>query len=171
MSIETGQPATGTTVVDGCGGKYLAFFLADREYGIEILRVREIIGVMQITPVPGTPECIRGVINLRGRVIPILDLRWRFELSAMEATDENCIIVVQRDDDMVGVLVDRVSEVIDIPSADIDEPPSFGGGLKADYILGVGKAEDHVRLLLDMDRVLKIDTLADFLEDQVQETT
>lgn len=163
MSAETASAEAGTAVADDRGGKFLTFFLADEEYGIEILRVREIIGLMAITPVPRTPECIRGVINLRGKVIPILDLRRRFDLPSIEDTEESCIIVVQSGDDMVGVFVDKVSEVTDIEDADIDDPPSFGEDVNTDYILGIGKGEGHVRLLLDIDCVLTIEDLGAIL--------
>jgi len=142
------------------GGKYLSFFLDQEEYGIEILRVREIIGLMAITSVPRTPRYIRGVINLRGKVIPIIDLRLKFDMPEVEATDETCIIVVQSGDDSVGTVVDKVSEVLDIPEEDIVDAPSLGADVNTDYILGIGKAEDRVKLLLDIDKVLAaVDTI------------
>jgi len=136
------------------GGKYLSFFLAEEEYGIEILRVREIIGLMPITPVPGTPEYIRGVINLRGKVIPVADLRLKFRMPPIEATEETCIIVVQIGDDSVGAVVDKVSEVLDIPEADIVDAPSLGPDVSTDYLLGIGKSDGNVKLLLSISKVL-----------------
>ncbi|MDH5759995.1 MAG: chemotaxis protein CheW [Gemmatimonadota bacterium] len=142
------------------GGKFLSFFLDQEEYGIEILRVREIIGLMPITSVPRTPEYIRGVINLRGKVIPILDLRLKFDMPSVENTEETCIIVVQSGDDSVGAVVDKVSEVLDIDDGDIVDAPSLGADVNTDYILGIGKAEGCVKLLLDIDKVLaKVDTI------------
>ena len=139
------------------GGKYLTFFLAKEEYGLEILKVREIIGMMDITPVPRTPEFIRGVINLRGKVIPVVELRLKFTMEAIEQTSETCIIVVQAQGMEMGIVVDRVSEVIDIATEAIQDPPSFGtSGIDTNYILGIGKVQDQVKLLLDIDKVLSI---------------
>ena len=136
------------------GGKYLSFFLDREEYGIEILRVREIIGLMPITSVPRTPEYLRGVINLRGKVIPIIDLRLKFDMPGVENTEETCIIVVQSGDESVGAVVDKVSEVLDIPDEDIVDAPSLGADVNTDYILGIGKPDSGVKLLLDIDKVL-----------------
>lgn len=140
------------------GGKFLTFALAGEEYGIEILKVQEIIGVMNITPIPRTPEYVKGVMNLRGKIIPVVDLRSKFEMEAVEQTEETCIIVVQvsrRDREVtMGVVVDRVSEVVDINSAQIENAPSFGSSVNTDYILGMGKIADQVIILLDVDKVL-----------------
>lgn len=136
------------------GGKYLTFFLAGEEYGIEILKVHEIIGMMSITPVPRTPKYIRGMINLRGKVIPVVDLRMKFEMESIAQTDETCIIVIHTRGIEMGIVVDRVSEVLNISSNDIDETPSLGVDVKTDYILGIGKSEGKVKILLDIDRVL-----------------
>jgi purine-binding chemotaxis protein CheW len=144
-------------------GKYLTFCLDGEEYGLEILKVREIIGMMAITTVPRTPTFIKGVINLRGKVIPVIDLRTKFGLAEAERTDETCIIVVDVGDVEVGVVVDRVSEVRDIPGGDIDDPPSFGTTVDASFILGMGKIKEKVTILLDITRVLAQD--ADVLND------
>lgn len=136
------------------GGKYLTFFLGGEEYGLEILKVQEIIGMMDITPVPRTPHYVRGVLNLRGKVIPIVDLRLKFEMEAAEQTDETCIIVVQANGQQKGIVVDKVSEVLDIVDEDIQDAPSFGENVTTDYILGIGKSEGRVKLLLDIDEVL-----------------
>lgn len=154
MSNVKSQGGAAVAEIRDRGGKYLSFFLDEEEYGIEILRVREIIGLMPITSVPRTPPSIRGIINLRGKVIPVLDLRERFRLEAVEATEQTCIIVVQSREDVVGVVVDKVSEVLDISDQDIDDAPAFGSDVDTDYILGIGKSEGRVRLLLDIDRVL-----------------
>jgi purine-binding chemotaxis protein CheW len=136
------------------GGKFLTFFLANEEYGIEILKVQEIIGMMSITPVPRTPHFIRGVINLRGKVISIVDLRLKFAMDSIEQTEETCIIVVRSRGLEMGLVVDKVSEVLDIATADIDDVPSFGSDVTTDYLLGIAKTEGRVRLLLAIDQVL-----------------
>ncbi len=141
-------------VLHNKGGKFLSFFLADEEYGIEILKVQEIIGMMGITRVPRMPEFIRGVINLRGKVIPIIDLRLKFGMPAKEQTEQTCIIVVRTRGVELGIVVDKVSEVLDIPAKDIEETPSFGTSVNTEYILGIGKSDGHVKLLLDIDKVL-----------------
>ena len=135
------------------GRKFLTFFLEDEEYGIEILKVQEIIGMMSVTPVPRTPAFVRGVINLRGKVIPIIDLRLKFAMPAVAQTEESCIIVVRAQAVAMGIVVDKVSEVLDIATEDIDLP-SFGATVNTDYILGIGKAAGQVKLLLDIDKVL-----------------
>jgi purine-binding chemotaxis protein CheW len=161
MTVSSGEKentmrthATAEPLQRQLGGKYLTFFLAEEEYGIEILKVHEIIGMMSITSVPRTPRFIRGVINLRGKVIPIIDLRLKFGMKAIEQTEETCIIVVQAQGIELGIVVDRVSEVLDIPSDDIDETPSFGTEVQTDYLLGIAKTNGHVKLLLNIDRVL-----------------
>ena len=135
------------------GGKFLTFFLAGEEYGLEILKVHEIIGAMPITRVPRTPEFIRGVINLRGKIIPIMDLRRKFGMERGTG-EESCVIVVQVRTVQVGLIVDRVSEVLTIAETDVEEAPSFGSEVETDYLLGIAKAGDRVRLLLDIERVL-----------------
>jgi purine-binding chemotaxis protein CheW len=143
------------------GGKFLTFFLAAEEYGIEILKVHEIIGMMLITSVPRTPEFIRGVINLRGKVIPIVDLRLKFGMEPKEKTEETCIIVVHVEGVEIGIMVDRVSEVLNIASEEIEAPPSFGADVNTDFILGLGKSQGKVKILLDIDRVLSASELID----------
>ena len=134
-------------------GKYLTFYLASEEYGVEILKVHEIIGMLPITRVPRTPQFVRGVINLRGKVIPIIDLRERFGM-AQDGADETCIIVVQVHGIQLGVVVDKVSEVLNIADGDIEPTPSFGVDVNTEYLLGLAKGDGRVRLLLDIDRVL-----------------
>jgi purine-binding chemotaxis protein CheW len=140
-------------------GKYLTFGLAEEEYGLEILKVREIISLCDITAVPRTPEHVKGVINLRGKVIPIVDLRVKFGLPEAERTDETCIIVVAVEGVEVGIMVDHVSEVQDIAETDIADPPSFGTEVDSDFILGMGKAQARVTILLDISKVLDAGTL------------
>lgn len=135
------------------GGKYLTFFLAGEEYGVEILRVQEILGMMPITRVPRTPPHIRGVINLRGKVIPIMDLREKFGMPpATEA--EQVMIVVQVAGMQIGVVVDKVSEVANVAEDAIDPTPDFGVGVKTEFLLGLGKVNGRLKLLLDIERVL-----------------
>lgn len=143
-------------------GKYMTFKLADEEYGVPILKVRELIGLMDITRVPQTPPYVRGVINLRGKVIPVVDLRLKFEMPPTEATDQTVIIVVQLPVAsgalIMGVLVDEVLEVLDIAARQIEPPPSFGAqALDGDFVLGVGKADKRVIFLLDIDKALHRD--------------
>ena len=139
-------------------GKYLTFELEGEVYGLEILKVQEIIGMMNVTRVPRTPEFMRGVINLRGKVIPVIDLRLKFALSAKEDTDRTCIIVVQVTHDTrqvtMGLIVDEVSEVQTIVESQIEPPPSFGASVDTDFILGMGKLGEKVVMLLDADKVL-----------------
>jgi purine-binding chemotaxis protein CheW len=142
------------------GGKFLSFYLADEEYGVEILKVHEIIKMLPITRVPRTPEFIRGVINLRGKVIPIVDLRAKFGMSR-EGAEESCIIVVQIRGVQIGVVVDRVSEVLTIASSDIEATPSFGSDVNTEYLLGLAKADGRVRLLLDIEQVLTTQDVAE----------
>lgn len=139
---------------DARSGKYLTFCLDNEEYGLEILKVREIIGLLPITTVPRTPEYIKGVVNLRGKVIPVIDLRLKFGMPEAERTEETCIIVVNLGQVEVGIIVDRVSEVRDIDGKDIDDPPSFGTNVDSSFILGMGKSAERVSILLDITRVL-----------------
>ncbi len=139
-------------------GKYLTFTLSDESYGIGILKVKEIIGLMPITSIPRTPEFIKGVINLRGKVIPVMDLRLKFGMGEIPYTDRTCIIVVEIDGDsgtvLIGIVVDAVSEVLNISKEEIEDTPSFGTKLNTDYILGMAKTEGGVKILLNIDKVL-----------------
>jgi purine-binding chemotaxis protein CheW len=147
-------------------GKYLTFALAHEEYGLEILKVREIIGYMDITAVPQTPHHVKGVINLRGQVIPVVDLRSKFGMDTAEVTEETCIIVVEISQDdrrfQTGIVVDHVQEVLDIAGGDIEDAPQFGSSVDTDFILGMGKIGDSVKILLDIDKVLAGDNLSGF---------
>jgi len=160
--IETMDQATKAMIEKE--GKYLTFVLNEEEYGIGILKIKEIIGMMPITSVPQTPEFVKGVINLRGKVIPVLDLRLRFGMDAIDYTERTCIIVVEIDGAfgtvMIGIVVDAVSEVLNIKVEDIEDTPTFGTKLNTDYILGMAKMEGGVKILLDIDRVLSGDEMA-----------
>ncbi len=153
MSEETSVAQVNEESVAACGGKYLTFSLADEEYGVEILKVREIIGVMDITSVPQMPTHVKGVINLRGKVIPVVDLRLKFGMPPAEYTDATCIIVVDVGA-LMGIIVDTVQEVLDIDGQHIDPPPPLGGAVDTTYVMGMGKVKDSVKILLDIDKVL-----------------
>ena len=142
-------------------GKYLTFSLDNEEYGIGILKIKEIIGMMPITSVPQTPAFVKGVINLRGKVIPVVDLRLRFGMEEMAYSERTCIIVVEIEGPagtvMIGIVVDAVSEVLNVKGEDIEDTPTFGTKLNTDYILGMAKMEGGVKILLDIDQVLSAD--------------
>ena len=146
------------------GGKYLTFALGNEEFGLEILKVREIIGYMQITALPRTPAYVKGVVNLRGQVVAVVDLRARFQMASVERTDQTCIIVVEITHEgrkiSTGIMVDHVSEVLEIASENIEEPPTFGGADASEAILGMGKVGTSVKILLDIDRVLGEESVA-----------
>jgi len=139
-------------------GKYLTFKLGREEYGLELVRVREIIALMDITPVPLAPDYVRGVMNLRGRVIPVIDLRRKFGMQPTEDHDRKCIIVcdVLRNEQPIqmSILVDAVSEVLHIRAADIEDAPTFSAGVETSFIHGIAKAKSGVKILLDIDIVL-----------------
>jgi len=139
-------------------GKYLTFSLGDEDYGLGILKVREIIGVMEITAVPHTPNYIKGVINLRGRVIPVLDLRLKFGMEAAEYNERTCIVVVEVQGGngpvQVGMVVDSVSEVLNVAAAEIEPPPALGIATDMANILGMAKVKGEVKILLDIDQVV-----------------
>ena len=160
VSIEQGVDAAVAQGKDmsHLAGKYLTFRLAEVEYGLEILKVKEIIGLMPITDVPRMPGYVRGVINLRGKVISVVDLRTKFGLMSIDDTEETCIIVVDVAQDgqstMTGILVDTVSEVLEIAEEQIEETPSIGAAIDIDFIMGMGKVNDDVKILLDVVKVL-----------------
>ena len=156
MAEQTNDAAsTGALAI---AGQYLTFELGEEVYGIEILKIQEIIGMMDITAVPKTPQYVRGVINLRGKVIPVIDLRLKFLMEGREDTSRTCIIVVQVTGEVkevtTGILVDEVSEVLHVAAQQIEPAPSFGEGVHTEFILGMGKVADKVIMLLDVDKVL-----------------
>lgn len=136
------------------GGKFLSFFLGKEEYAIEILKVQEIIGLMPITPVPRMPEYIKGVLNLRGKIVPVMNLRTRFGLNEIEYSEETCIIVVQENQYLMGIIVDKVSEVADIDGNQIEEVPALGTGEQSEYLSGIGKVKEQVKMIVDVEKVL-----------------
>ncbi|VAV83379.1 Positive regulator of CheA protein activity (CheW) [hydrothermal vent metagenome] len=153
--------AQNNITVSGEGNQYVTFCLGDEEYGVDILKVQEIIGISPVTKVPYLPDFIKGVINLRGIVVPIVDLRLRFRLQAAEYTDRTCVVIVKVGERVVGMIVDAVSEVMEIEEAMIDAAPSFGSGVRTDFIDGMGKVEERLVLLLDIEKL--------FTEGEMQE--
>ena len=141
-------------------GKYLTFQLGDEIFGLEILKVQEIIGMQNVTQIPRTPSHVRGVINLRGQVIPVVDLRLKFGMASHEDTERTCIIVVQLSGEggqvTVGIIVDEVSEVLDVEAAQLEPPPSFGAGVDTDFIMAMGKVGERVVILMDVVKVLGV---------------
>ena len=154
--MNTQQTVTNNETKARQGGKFLTFCLAEEEYGIEILKVQEIIGMLPITRVPRSPRFICGVINLRGKIIPVTDLRQKFGMPTVAQTAETCIIVVAMAGIEIGVMVDKVSEVLDIAASEVEDVPSFGTEVPSDYLLGIGKVEGNVKLLLNIDRILSV---------------
>lgn len=144
-------------------GKYLTFVLAGEDYGLAILKVREIIGMLDITAIPQTPAYLKGVINLRGRVIPVIDLKLKFGLPPADYGERTCIIVVDVSSDQgmvqMGTVVDAVSEVLNVTAEDLEPPPALGSCLKSGYILGMAKARGSIKILLDIDRILSAEEL------------
>lgn len=157
MTTEASTSAVARTANENnteLGGKYLTFKLAGEEYGLEILKVREIVKIMEITLVPQMPGYVKGVVNLRGKVISVIDLRLRFGLPEAEYNDETCIIVVNLGGTEIGVVVDTVQEVLDINDDQIEPPPSVGSQVDTQFILGMGKIGERVKILLDIDCIL-----------------
>src|SRR5664279_2291241 len=140
------QPAAAAAVSDPRVGKYLAFYLGAEEFGIPVMSVREIMGLQDITAVPQTPVHVRGVINLRGKVIPVIDLRLKFGLPQGEYGQRTSIIVVKVGELLMGIIVDGVSEVLNLSAADIEDTPDFGRGIETPYILGMAKTKGKVRM-------------------------
>lgn len=143
-------------------GRYLTFILGHESYGIPVLAVREIIRAIDITPVPRMPTYVKGVINLRGKVLPVIDLRLRFSLAKAESTERTCTVVVQVKQSngvtaQLGLIVDAVEEVLQITTEDLEPPPDFGGNLKTDYIVGMARIKDGVKTLLDIDKIIAAD--------------
>ncbi len=172
MAETSAQIAEVNRAVQDREGKYLTFALGPEEYGLEILKVREIIGYMEITAVPQTPEYVRGVINLRGQVIPVVDLRSKFGMETAETTEQTCIIVVEISQAghkfSTGIVVDHVQEVLDIAGEHIEDAPQFGSNVATDFILGMGKIGDSVKILLDIDKVLSAVDISGMLNTAAQ---
>ncbi|MDJ0722807.1 MAG: chemotaxis protein CheW [Desulfobacterales bacterium] len=150
---------------DALAGKYLTFKLADEDHGISLLKVREIIGMMPITSVPRTPDFVKGVINLRGKVIPVTDLRLRFDMPEIDYTDRTCIIVVEVESQditiQMGIVVDAVTEVLPVKAEEFEAAPEFGTKVDTQYILGMANMDGSVKILLDIDRVMTAKEIAE----------
>ncbi|HUP03765.1 MAG TPA: chemotaxis protein CheW [Bryobacteraceae bacterium] len=156
---------TNAAEADARAGKYLTFQLAQEEFGIRVLKVREIMGVQEVTAVPQTPPHIKGVINLRGKVIPLVDLRLKFGMPEAEYTTRTCIIVTQVKAEagsvLMGIVVDGVSEVLNLTGQEIEDTPDFGQEVSSRYLLGMAKSKGKVKILLDIDRVLSAQEIGD----------
>ena len=152
-------------VMDDRAGKYLAFHVGPEEFAIGVLGVREIMGMQDVTAVPHTPVYVKGIINLRGKVVPVVDLRLKFGLPATEYTARTCIVVVNVAGDaggvLMGVIVDAVSEVVNIAGGEIENPPDFGEGVNIPYLIGIAKSKGKVKLLLNIEKVLTTSELTD----------
>lgn len=165
MAVSTIAPETGSALKsDPRAGKYLAFHLGSEEFAIQVLKVREIMGMQDITSVPQTPSFVKGVINLRGKVIPVIDLRLKFGLAEVEYTQRTCIIVVQVKGEsgnisLTGIIVDEVSEAVNIAAGDIEDTPDFGDATATPYLLGMAKGKGKVKILLDIDQILSTQEL------------
>lgn len=149
--------------------KLLTFSLGSEGYGVSILKVKEIIGMMEITAVPRTPEYIKGVINLRGKIIPVMDLRIKFGMEEQEYNERTCIIVVEIElkgvQRLIGVVVDMVSEVVNIVGEDIEPPPEYGSKVEHNFIIGIGKIKDRVVIILDINQVFQCDEVISMVEN------
>ena len=166
MSTATVSDATSATA--SLAGKYLTVVLDNEAYGIAVLKVREIIRMQKITPVPQMPAFVKGVINLRGRVIPVVDLRVKFGLKA-EFAERTCIVVVQvklpsEQTVQMGLIVDSVEEVVTLTAGEIEPTPDFGTKLNTDYLLGMAKVNGAVKTLLDIDRVVAPETVQEIVQ-------
>jgi len=150
-------------------GKYLTFSLGKEDYGIPILQVREIIGMMEITHVPRTPVFIKGVINLRGKIIPIMDLRSKFGMETIDYTERTCIIVVEinvnNTKKQMGVVVDMVSEVLNIAQNEIEAALEYGAKVEGDFLTGMGKVKDKVIMLLNIDKIINCEEMIQLLDN------
>ncbi len=179
MNTNVLETQTGTSSEEN--QKFLSFAIGEETYGVEILRVREIIGLIDITPLPQTPDYVKGVINLRGKIIPVLELRSKFGMNSVDYTEETCVIVVDVSDPdgqeqfEMGVIVDAVNEVLDIEGTRIEPPPKFGFSLNTDFILGMGKIKlnnlERVIILLDIDRVMTAAEMNAMAQTGTSETT
>ena len=165
MAAINGDPGVQASTAVMHGGKYLSFTLADETYGLKIIKVREIIGQAQITAVPQTPDYVLGVMNLRGQIILVVDLKRKFGIGQKEHNEQSCIVVVELDGEHkkrhIGIVVDSVDEVLDIHDEAIEDVPEFGSAVNTEFIIGIGKIGASVKILLDIDKVLTLGDLMD----------
>ena len=163
--LSASATSTGVKNKPDRAGKYLAFNLGAEEFGIQVLKVREIMGIQEITAVPHTPTHTKGVMNLRGKVIPVVDLRLKFSMAEAEYTQRTCIIVTEVEGEsgtmLIGAVVDGVSEVLNLRLADIEDTPDFGGEVATSGLLGMAKVKGKVKILLDIDRIMTHQDLQD----------
>ena len=143
--------------------KYLTFVIENESYGIEIEHVTEIIGIQNITEVPDLPDFIRGIINLRGKIIPVMDVRTRFKKDFLEYNDRTCIIVIDINSVSIGLIVDTVSEVLNIEEENVVAPPNSKTGFSNRYVKAIAKVEDNVKLILDCQKLLKENELEELI--------
>lgn len=161
MSISELKPVSEQTSEKNrsCDGKYLTFAIGSEEFGVEIRKIREIIGYVPVTPVPKSPIYLKGILNLRGRVIPVIDLRLKFGMPAKEITDQTCIVITETQTaegaTLTGLIVDRVCEVLNIEADQIEPAPSLGSTIDTSYLLGIAKTAGQVKLLLHIDAVVQ----------------
>ena len=170
--VKDSEERGAASAIEARAGKYLTFQIADEEYGLEILKVQEIIQMLDVTHIPQVPAFVRGVINLRGKIIPIVNLRMKFGMKAIDDTDRTSIIVVglefSQRELIMGIIVDEVSEVLDIEEEQIEPPPCFGSKVDTSFILGMGKVGKRVLTMLDIDRVLserEMDSVAGVMKE------
>lgn len=145
--------------ISAIDGRFLTFVLGSEIYGIEILNASEIIGLIDITTVPQPLDYMKGVINLRGKIIPVIDLRMKFSMQEEKHTQETCVIVVEVNSTSIGIIVDSVSEVLYIGRGEIEDAPNFGQGIDTSFIMGLGKVKERIIILLDIDKVLSAEEL------------
>lgn len=152
--------------------KYLMFYLNKEHYGIPILKVNEIIGLMEVTPIPRTPDYLKGVINLRGKIIPVLDLRLKFSMVERAYDEQTCIIIVEvnigKTKNIVGIIVDKVAEVVKIYQSDIGIPPQYGQEVDEGFLTGIGKVKNLVVMLLDIEKIVNCGEIIKFMESKEQ---
>ncbi len=140
--------------------KFLTYFLGDEEYGVDISKVKEIIAMMKITPVPKTPKYVAGVINLRGAIIPVIDTRLRFNMQSIEYTEQTAIIIIEINKVSIGFIVDKVEEVLTIDEANISEPPKFGTNINTDFIKNIARMGEMVIMILDLEKLFETEELS-----------
>jgi purine-binding chemotaxis protein CheW len=158
MAVANKTAAPGSNALDRRAGKYLIFHLGQEEFGASVLSVKEIMKMQEITTVPQTPACVQGVINLRGKIVPVINLRRKFAMEERENTGLTCIVVMRLSSEhgerLTGIVVDGVVEVLTLNASDIEDAPDFGLELARSYVLGMAKTKGKVRILLDIDQVL-----------------
>lgn len=148
------------------GGKHLNFWLGQEAFSLPILKVREIIRLQSITPVPRMPRCVKGVINLRGKIVPVMDLRERLELPSVDYDEHSCIVILQANETgHLGLIVDRVEDVAQINESDIESPPGLGLGSRGEFMIGIANTRDGVRMILNARRLVDLDSLMNLFDD------